>query len=1196
MDRPMFVGSQLWGVRSHLLRACVLLSCWTAITRAAYVEFSNCLPSNVIKSDPQLLQFVPLNVSVFFDANADNQPINLTVYGNVTGKATDEVYPPPSDPSWNDSSSLFGKIPDFVPGYTARTTLLGRFNVLSYTPYTVEPVRFCNATTQGECPLGPSFFASRYDLNELSAFEVNAQLNSSYSFTTLNAQLRILAGDIGASPYGCIQASFTPDLGGMLNDLLRYLPLAILIMVGVATVAAAIWSPWGSSDIFHWTSNFGRDEDLLRLVTPGFADCLQYIQFVVLTGSLTLKYPGFYQPIVSRASWSALMFNESLVTDTYFTPVEDGVYQYGNSSVYGLDRMTHLVGMGSSRDTWAGMITWLVILVVATAVLTQIGFAARWAYRQIAKIDTEDLRSKNGPFTAGNCIRLCLNYFILPLTAISFYQLVKASTGPSYSVAIAAIVLVVTILFSVRLFFLFLRTKPRAFLFDDLITVLAYGPLYNTYCDDAAMFALMPIGVNFLRGIAIGAVQPSGVVQVVLLAICEIINIVTLNAFRPYPTATSMNIYHTSFAVIRFITILLSIAFVPSLDVDPAARGWIGYAILLIHACVLVFGFFLNAIQTLVEVIARMAGAGGHEGDGSAARGGLVKVFGMRQLSRRTPRHAGQAPTRESMASHAGMLERMSTDPKDLHMARSRTRSVSASSTMLLQQQARENRARMSQNLDGLSGGNTPDTSSVMSKRLTNRFSSQSGGGIINLQPTVEKKDPYYRPPRRNTMDALNSPDKQHSSMDWSSPKAGLMADEDAVADDDAGEGTSHIGRHERDEFEDAPVDSSDPAKDYAVREVDFYYGVRGPALSSGTRKLKTGPADPTGPVSSASGWFKNLLGGKTKEKHKGFEVVRSARAPPPGLMPPQAAAADPERDGHEPYRDSVQTPLQTPNAVRTARSMTDMQQQASQKRRAVDDPDDDDSSASSLSDEEDLTSSPITARPPSLPLINAPGAIELPSRFGSEKSRRSRKAQKRSSNDPDAPAVPAIPRKSSRRHSSRDLDSPPLSSMPQATRLAPVQGSPNDKRSSRATAASSSTTARLPFANSTSATSSLQPSPSKPSRTTANDNRLSTGADSLASDYTPVPSPEPANNQENIAPFHHSATQPQASSSHARHSSSALGSHHAPDVGRPSSIGYVAQHPHIHHAPNAHESPVEFEGSVAEVLEGPQPPFIEKW
>ena len=137
---------------------------------------------------------------------------------------------------------------------------------------------------------------------------------SSYSFTSLIATFLIKDGDSNATPLGCISADVTPDIGSPLTAILRYGPLAILVAVGVATAFAAVFSPWGTVDTFKWTTNYGRDADLLRLVTPGFGDCLQYIQFIVLTGGLTLSYPGFYQPVVSQASWSALMFNTSFVS------------------------------------------------------------------------------------------------------------------------------------------------------------------------------------------------------------------------------------------------------------------------------------------------------------------------------------------------------------------------------------------------------------------------------------------------------------------------------------------------------------------------------------------------------------------------------------------------------------------------------------------------------------------------------------------------------------------------------------------------------------------------------------------------------------------------------------------------------------------------------------------------------------------
>ncbi len=371
------------------------------------------------------------------------------------------------------------------------------------------------------------------------------------------------------------------------------------MLVAFSTVFAAIYSPWGSDDTFRWTTNYGRDADLLRLVTPGFGDCLQYIQFVSLTGGLTLNSPGFYQPIVSKTSWSALMFNESFVSGGNGTQsLVDGVYV--THGTYGLDRLRQLVGMSKIDDVWAGMAVWLLAIIGVVLVLIQIGFFIRWSYRLIKDTPEEDLRAKNMPFSMGNVIRVVFNYFLLPIVALSMFQLVVASQSPAFTVGLAVVMLVLIVGFAVWLRVIIATTRPKSFLFDDLPTVLLYGSLYNTYSDHAAPFALVPMFLTFVRGIAIGAVQPSGIAQLVVLAICEVITILTLHAFRPFHSPTSMNALHTFFAVVRFSTVLLMISFAPSLGVTEGPKGWIGYAILLMHAIVLIFGFLLNAMQTIV--------------------------------------------------------------------------------------------------------------------------------------------------------------------------------------------------------------------------------------------------------------------------------------------------------------------------------------------------------------------------------------------------------------------------------------------------------------------------------------------------------------------------------------------------------------------------------------------------------------------
>ncbi|KAJ5698096.1 hypothetical protein N7462_000101 [Penicillium macrosclerotiorum] len=926
---------------------------------AALLNFDNCLSKTILESDPLQLQFIPLDVGVTFNLSDPLHPLNVTVYGNVSGTADGSTAPAWNSSSWTNSNDTVGKIVDLSSSNNKWTTLLTSFNVLSFTPWH-NASRFCESLTHGDCPLGPVFNYNLSDVTTLDAFSVQHDMVSTYRFSTITPTLLIRSGDASAAELACISVPITPDFGSPLKNALAYVPLIILLLVGLTTILAAIYSPWGTTDIFRWTSNYGRDEDVLRLVTPGFADCLQYLQFVVLTGSLSLEYPGFFQPAVSHGSWSVLMFNQSFVhPDGGYDPIVDGVYAVNGT--YGLDRMTQLVGMATTQDIWPGAMVWLLVILAIITIITQIGFGLRWLHRELAHSTEQDLRAKNMPFTVGNIIRIVFNYLFLPIVSLSFFQLVVARGSPVYSVALAAVVILVVICFSVWLVRVIISTRPKSHLFDDLRTVLLYGPLYNTYCDDAAAFAMVPIFLNFARGIAIGALQPSGIAQVVLLAICEVVSVLTLVAFRPFPGPTHMNLYHCLFSFIRFLTIIMSVVFVPSLTVSSAARGWIGYVILVLHALVLIFGFFLSALQTLIEVLARLAGAGG------TTRGGLVKVFGMRQLSRRVPR---QDIARQSMGSEAAMLahhdDRMSSQ-----FDGSRPRSLSGSSALLLNRAtASEGRASAILDYASSQGGGTHSRAPSAGLYAQSPTAYTGAGGYSSGSPSsstfigAHPRDPYYRPPRPG---GRRTP--QGSSIDRGkrNSRTFLKGNRIAAEEEDLGDGPPMSGRNTpvpayipapKDDME---MDDTQQRKDYAVREVDFYYRVRGPPLShTGTRKLKTGPADPTGPVSSATGWFRNLFQGKTKDKGKGFEVVRSARAPPPGLFP--------EGDYNEPYHDDLEDPATGNHSRNVSLSAAEAPYRDSEG-----------------GEHEPKQSSDGMA--PVLPQLNSIGSIELPSRVGSRRT-----------------------------------------------------------------------------------------------------------------------------------------------------------------------------------------------------------------
>ena len=140
-----------------MLAATVFASTMSSVS-AAFVPFQNCLDKSIVTSDPPKLQFVPLLVSATLDSSSDVRRLDITVYGNVTGtEGGNGNYPPSDDPRWQDKSETFGKIADVGSDGSTYTTMFASLNALTFTPYVHPAKRFCEAVTQGECPLGPVF-------------------------------------------------------------------------------------------------------------------------------------------------------------------------------------------------------------------------------------------------------------------------------------------------------------------------------------------------------------------------------------------------------------------------------------------------------------------------------------------------------------------------------------------------------------------------------------------------------------------------------------------------------------------------------------------------------------------------------------------------------------------------------------------------------------------------------------------------------------------------------------------------------------------------------------------------------------------------------------------------------------------------------------------------------------------------------
>ncbi|KAI1211974.1 uncharacterized protein F4807DRAFT_383598 [Annulohypoxylon truncatum] len=427
------------------------------------------------------------------------------------------------------------------------------------------------------------------------------ELPAFYSLSTFHITLRLVSSD--AEEKACLEANLTPVISSDIQATLRYAPLSILFLVLLIGIARTV------------TSNdpMSKDKAAPQAMLPGFADCLQYLQFIFFTGSLSLFYPGFYQPAVSGLGWLSL-FSDGIVTHGYTYPrINDGLYEINGTfgGTYGLEIMTQIVGAPMTMDTWLNM----VILIAGITIMSALGL---WAYshrkrpvRSNPGSDTDsDLR-----LTFNRTLRFVLSYFMLPLVALSFYQLDNVAWLPLYHISLA-IFLIATILAAFIWLLTSIPTRSLGVLIFD--NPRRYRQVSPESGSRHQTFVLALFLLCFIRGVAIGGLQISGGAQLAVLGACELILLACIMQFQAY----SILSIGTISAAVRLGSLMCMVAFVRGVASNNA-RSAVGYLILTLHASMLVLGFFVPAVVQLAKLCASWWITPGPD------------VYSLRQLRRR---------------------------------------------------------------------------------------------------------------------------------------------------------------------------------------------------------------------------------------------------------------------------------------------------------------------------------------------------------------------------------------------------------------------------------------------------------------------------------------------------------------------------------------------------------------------------------
>ena len=403
-----------------------------------------------------------------------------------------------------------------------------------------------------------------------------------YSFGNTH-RLQTLATEIAfkttdGSEIDCAAVKITPDVGKAAAIAFPYIPAAVVVLVAItswlkhhnkAGVKVGCRAAW---------ANQGPIWEIILDIT----DYIRYLQFVFLAGSLTMEYPGFYQPIVSQVSWSSLLYWTGPIDHGFtYTGVEDGMY-VSNAS-YGLEYMVQMLGFPQMPDVMLDAFINMFILVSGLIVVLLI--------LCLITSGSGYLPSLTAILWQGGYIILgvTLSFFSVPLLSYMSYELILIGYLPNYRVTLVTLAMVAIVCANYLI--------SRHFKQRDLSDTSAVSDQDSPPTDSSKLLRYLdhlPHAIQLAQGIIIGGLQDWGLVQLLTLVGCEVVLIIHTAMQRQ----ASFFISKTAWcAAVRFLSLLLSLTFVCSSN--EAMKQWVGYVILCLHGAVIIFGFLLISLWEL---------------------------------------------------------------------------------------------------------------------------------------------------------------------------------------------------------------------------------------------------------------------------------------------------------------------------------------------------------------------------------------------------------------------------------------------------------------------------------------------------------------------------------------------------------------------------------------------------------------------
>ncbi|ETS81493.1 hypothetical protein PFICI_06495 [Pestalotiopsis fici W106-1] len=509
-----------------------------------------------------------------------------------------------------------------ITSATLDITLLG-LSKRSYTP-----------ALDGPCAVGSSSIANQSsDVDFVQALSLSQTIDGLYPLSSFQLELHLYNS---TTEPACISAIITPEIPSSTYNALVFGPLAVLLVILVISYCRRLFE-----------EPYVPEEDgSIRLadhdppVVNGIGNCLQHLQFAFLTACLNFSYPGFFQPALSSLNWLSLFSSSNGFLGGYsYSGVEDGIYvtngTYGGT--YGMEHMVQVLGAPMTMEIWINMLIIVLILLAIAAILVLIH---RIITGQL-QLPREHQTSSTTQEVIKDTLRMVLTYFMVPVIAISSYQLDHVGELPSYFISLAVLLIVIIGTAYVWLF----QTTSTARLATLIFPVPQHTQETESQRRDLRVLVLVHFTLTFVRGIAIGGLQISGASQLAILMGCEIAFLFSILMLLPSIMFSGL----TMCSVGRFAVLSLMITYLaPS---SSAAKSIASYTILALELFILIVPILLLELWGFTNMLLSRRKASGQ-----------APVYNLRRLQRRSY-HLRQLPQRPNARDYVPICVNCGLDP-----------------------------------------------------------------------------------------------------------------------------------------------------------------------------------------------------------------------------------------------------------------------------------------------------------------------------------------------------------------------------------------------------------------------------------------------------------------------------------------------------------------------------------------------------